>query len=95
MNFNENYLWRNKTKLLNLRFSKLHSAKVLLKLEFDTKDQVLFLSIRYLYTETDDKCYNQLGCNIKTILVTMRPMTIMSKFVVTALLTELVVSAYF
>ena len=42
MNFNENYLWRDKTKLLNLRFSKLHSAKVLLKLEFDTKDQVLF-----------------------------------------------------
>ena len=39
---NENYLWRNKTKLLNLRFSKLHSAKVLLKLEFDTEDQVLF-----------------------------------------------------
>ena len=25
MNFNENYLWRDKTKLLNLRFSKLHS----------------------------------------------------------------------
>ena len=41
MNFNENDLWRDKTKLLNLRFSKLHSAKVLLKLEFDTKDQVL------------------------------------------------------
>ena len=41
MNFNENYLWRDKTKLLNLRFSKLHSAKVLLKLEFDTEDQVL------------------------------------------------------
>ena len=44
MNFNENDLWRNKTKLPNLRFSKLHSAKVLLKLEFDTKDQVLFNS---------------------------------------------------
>ena len=43
MNFNENYLWRNKTKLLNLRFSKLHSGKVLLKLEFDTEDQVLFV----------------------------------------------------
>ena len=41
MNFNENYLWRDKTKLLNSRFSKLHSAKVLLKLEFDTEDQVL------------------------------------------------------
>ena len=34
-------VWRDKKKLLNLRFSKLHSAKVLLKLEFDTKDQVL------------------------------------------------------
>ena len=43
MNFNENDLWRDKTKLLNRRFSKLHSAKVLLKLEFDTKDQVLFM----------------------------------------------------
>ena len=43
MNFNENDLWRDKTKLLNFRFSKLHSTKVLLKLEFDTKDQVLSL----------------------------------------------------
>ena len=42
MNFNENDLWRDETKLLKLRFSKLRSAKVLLKLEFDTKDQVLF-----------------------------------------------------
>ena len=41
MNFNDNDLWRDKTKLLNLRFSKLHSAKVLLKLKFDTEDQVL------------------------------------------------------
>ena len=45
MNFNENDLWRDKTKLLNLRFSKLHSAKVLLKLEFDTEDQVLLLVV--------------------------------------------------
>ena len=42
MNFNENDLWRDKTKLLNLRLSKLPSAKVLLNLEFDTEDQVLF-----------------------------------------------------
>ena len=35
-NFNENDLWRDKTELLP-------SAKVLLKLEFDTEDQVLFL----------------------------------------------------
>ena len=41
MNLNENDLWKDKTKLLNMRFSKLHSAKVLLKLEFDTEDQVL------------------------------------------------------
>ena len=45
MNFNENDLLRDKTKLLNLRFPKLHSVKVLLKLEFDTKDQVLFMNI--------------------------------------------------
>ena len=42
MNFNENDLWRNKTELLNFRPSKLPIAKVLLKLEFDTEDQVLF-----------------------------------------------------
>ena len=42
MNFNENDLWRNKTDLLNLRLSKLPITKVLLKLEFDTEDQVLF-----------------------------------------------------
>ena len=38
----------DKTKLLNLRFSKLHSAKVLFKLEFDTKDQVLSLILLLL-----------------------------------------------
>ena len=42
MNFNENDLWRDKIEILNLRLSKLPSAKVLLKLEFDSKDQVLF-----------------------------------------------------
>ena len=45
MNFNENDLWRDKTNLQNLRFPKLHSVKVLLKLEFDSKDQVLLLVI--------------------------------------------------
>ena len=42
INFNENDLWRDKPELLNLRLSKLSSAKVLLKLEFDTEDQVLY-----------------------------------------------------
>ena len=42
MNFNENDLSRDKTELLNLMLSKLPSTKVLLKPEFDTKDQVLF-----------------------------------------------------
>ena len=37
MNFNENDLWSDK---MNLRLPKLPSAKVLLKLEFDTEDQV-------------------------------------------------------
>ena len=41
MNFNENDLWKDKTELLNLILSKLTSTKVLLKLEFDTEDQVL------------------------------------------------------
>ena len=45
MNFNENDLLREKTELLYLRISKLARAKVLLKLEFDTEDQGLFLII--------------------------------------------------
>ena len=40
MTFNENALWRDE---MNLRLSKLPSTKVLLKLEFDTEDQVLFI----------------------------------------------------
>ena len=51
MNLNENDLWRDKTMLLNLRFSKLHSAKVLLKLEFDTEDQVLSLDVTKLFRD--------------------------------------------
>ena len=47
MNFNENDLWREKTELLYLRLSKLARAKVLLILEFDTEDQVLF----YLFVQ--------------------------------------------
>ena len=39
----QNDVWREKTKLLNFKLSKLARAKVLLKLEFDTEDQVLFL----------------------------------------------------
>ena len=42
MNFMKDDLWREKTELLNLRLSKLARAKVLLKLEFDTEDQVLY-----------------------------------------------------
>ena len=42
MNFNENDLLREKTELLYLRISKLARAKVLLTLEFDTEDHVLF-----------------------------------------------------
>ena len=49
MNFNENDLLREKTELLYLRISKLARAKVLLKLEFDTEDQVLFSSFFPLY----------------------------------------------
>ena len=41
MNFNEVDLRRDITELLNLRLSKLPSTKTLLKLEFDTEDQVL------------------------------------------------------
>ena len=45
MNFNENDLWRYKTELLNLRLSKLPSTKVILELEFDTEDQVLYSNL--------------------------------------------------
>ena len=48
MNFNENDVWREKTELLNLKLSKLARAEVLLKLEFDTKDQVLFHDLNHL-----------------------------------------------
>ena len=48
MTFNENALWRDK---MNLRLSKLPNTKVLLKLEFDTEDKVLFF---LKSTESDD-----------------------------------------
>ena len=41
MNFSEIDVWREKTKLPKFKLSKLARAKVLLKLEFDTEDQVL------------------------------------------------------
>ena len=44
----KDYLLREKTELLNLRLSKLAKEKVLLELEFDTKDQVLF-TVYYWY----------------------------------------------
>ena len=43
MNIYENDLLSYKKEILNLRLSKLPSAKVLLNLEFDTEDQVLFI----------------------------------------------------
>ena len=45
MNFSENDVGREKTKLPNFKLSKLARAKVLLKLEFDTEDQVLSLFV--------------------------------------------------
>ena len=58
MNCNENHLWRDKTELLKL--SKLPSAKVLLKLEFDTEDQVLFYLICNLTDITMILCNSQI-----------------------------------
>ena len=58
MNFSENDLWRDKTELLNLRFSKLPSRKVLLELDFDTEDQVLFgfvlVHMAYIVTQLEN-----------------------------------------
>ena len=45
INFDENDVWREKTKLPNFKLSKLARTKVLLKLEFGTEDQVLFTKI--------------------------------------------------
>ena len=57
MNFSENDVGREKTKLPNFKLSKLARAKVLLKLEFDTEDQVLlgyvFVLKRAHRAETD------------------------------------------
>ena len=59
MNFNENDLWRDKTEL---RLSKLPSTKVLLKLEFDTEDQVLSLE----ENNTNKKQETRLGLQCQT-----------------------------
>ena len=48
-NVNKNDLWREKTELVNSRLCKVTRAKVLLELEFDTEDQVLFIFIIILY----------------------------------------------
>ena len=53
MNSNENDLWRKKTELLYL-ISKLARAKVLLKLEFDAEDQVLFCILKLSYIDYID-----------------------------------------
>ena len=50
MNFNENDPWRDKTELLNFRLSKLPNTKVLLHLEFDTEDQVLYFLLTQFLT---------------------------------------------
>ena len=67
MNFNENDLWRDKTKLLNLRFSKLnYRAKVLLKLEFDTEDKVLFSCIVLLILNCLFGYFETFGASLMT-----------------------------
>ena len=55
MKFNENNLLREKTELLYLRISKLARAKVLLKLEFDTEDQVLLFVLVVLFVTGKNK----------------------------------------
>ena len=46
--------------------------------------------------QTDDKCYDQLGGNITTNLgVTLHPMAVTTKFVVTAVTLKVVVLASF
>ena len=46
--------------------------------------------------ETDDKCYDQLGCNVAMkLVVTIRPMAVKTNFVITAVTMRLLVLAYF
>ena len=70
MSFNENDLLREKTELLYLRISKLARTKVLLKLEFDTEDQVLF-NLKLLLDSQKNvgkKCWQQkMGLNQKNV----------------------------
>ena len=43
-----------------------------------------------------NSCYDKLGCNVTTnTVITIRPMAVTPKFVVIAVMTKLVVSAYF
>ena len=45
---------------------------------------------------TDEKCYNQLGCNIMAnLVVTLRPIAVTTKSIVKTVTIKLVVSAYF
>ena len=78
MNFNENDLLREKKELLYLMILKLARAKVLIKLEFDTEDQVLFVLFSYAHEilvpqkvqlqNQDkiklDKCYLDIGLKL-------------------------------
>ena len=61
MNFNENFVRREKAELLNLKLSNSARAKVLLKLELDTKDQVLpFLnSLRQTHSKMKNLQYEK------------------------------------
>ena len=74
MNFNENYLWRDETELLNLRLSNLPSAKVLLKLEVDTKDQVLLLILMLLLLILLLLCCGPTCCYWSQLVVKLRLM---------------------
>ena len=73
MNFDENDFWSNKRELLKLRLSKLSSAKVLLKLEFDTKDQVLLFScFIQIYTTQNMKYFYQITVKLSDFQIVLR-----------------------
>ena len=69
MNFNENDLWRDKAELLNLKPSQKPSAKVLLKLKFDTKDQVLFFFFIIFHCQcfSWNRCSNRISYSAQVV----------------------------
>ena len=78
----------------DLRFTRVKLLLAIRTFLFKVALQINCTSIgKY---EEEDKCYDELGCNVMTnLVVTIRLMAVTTKFMVTAVTIDLVVSAYF